>query len=110
MPDFPFMGCGGLDKYSSADRAYKTLRVTPAMEAGIANHAWSVAGPVPVFSFEKKPKAEMNYLSTSCSAQMLPDVSLMERTRRSWESDRDCQLMSSATISFGFANEVTWKG
>src|SRR3954447_4237809 len=41
---------------------------------------------------------------------MLPDVSIIERISRSRESDRDCQLISSATINLGFANEVTWNG
>jgi hypothetical protein len=29
--------------YCSFCRAHKTLRVTPAMEAGIADHVWTIA-------------------------------------------------------------------
>jgi hypothetical protein len=35
-------------------RIHKTLRVTPAMEAGIANHVWSIEEPKPRGPYKKR--------------------------------------------------------
>lgn len=32
--------------YDNFGRVHQTLRVTPAMEAGVANHVWSIEGIV----------------------------------------------------------------
>jgi hypothetical protein len=47
------------------------------------------------------------YGSTSSSAQMLPEFSLIEKTSRLLETDNERTFMSSAIMSSGFSNEVT---